>query len=385
MYCTNCGAEVDPNGRFCTSCGADLEAQRASGEVTTVPPEETKTAIPTEGATTVLQEPKTATGVGGQFDATAQPTPEYPATARTAQWVDQTQLRQDVPYAPTAVPSPPQQTYEGPAHPKRGLQPVAIVGIVAAVAVAGAVGLGVAGIIPNPFAGIADGAGAVTSSSADTGSSSNSTGSNSTGSNATGSTSANGSSSSGTSNGTSSSASNGSSTTSGSSSKSSSSQSSSADGISKSSTTTQHVGFKGITNATSSSTLAPDKFGSYGPLHLLDGDPTTCWSEGVDGLGVGESITLSGDDLQTFSGFRITNGYQQSEKIYYMNPRASKIEVQVDGQKIGDVTPRTDDYGYTDDFSFTQPIDGTSITFVIKDVVAGTKYQDTSISDITVY
>lgn len=59
--------------------------------------------------------------------------------------------------------------------------------------------------------------------------------------------------------------------------------------------------------------------------------------------------------------------------------------MQVDGQKIGDITPRTDDYRYTDDFSFTQPIDGTSITFVIKDVVAGTKYQDTSISDITVY
>ncbi|MGN0055857.1 MAG: zinc ribbon domain-containing protein [Atopobiaceae bacterium] len=318
MYCTNCGAEVDPNGRFCTSCGADLEAQRASREVTTVPPEETKTAIPTEGATTVLQEPKTATGVGGQFDATAQPTPEYPATARTAQWVDQTQLRQDVPYAPTAVPSPPQQTYEGPAHPKRGLQPVAIVGIVAAVAVAGAVGLGVAGIIPNPFAGIADGAGAVTSSSADTGSSSNSTGSN-----ATGSTSANGSSSSGTSNGTSngtsSSASNGSSTTSGSSSKSSSSQSSSAGGTSKSSTTTQHVGFKGITNATSSSTLAPDKFGSYGPLHLLDGDPTTCWSEGVDGLGVGESITLRARSTRT-RRYR-TSRCTRRDRVRWVGPR----------------------------------------------------------------
>lgn len=410
MYCTNCGAEVDPNSRYCTSCGADLRAQRSADEATTVMQEPgtqvladsqpgmaaqsgiaTQPGVAAQPGATNQSDVAAQPGMAAQFGATAQPAQEYPATQSTAQWADQTQVRQDAPYMPAAVPSPPQQTYVGEAHPKYQVPPAAIAGIVAAVAVACVIGLGVAGVIPNPFAGASGVFGAVASSNAGSGGSSDSTGSTATGSITAGSTSANGSSSSnagGSSSGSSNasnSASSGGSAANGSNSRSSSSQGSSDGGASSSSTATQYVGFKGITNATASSTLATDKISSYGPLHLLDGDPSTCWAEGVDGLGVGESVTLSGDGVQTFSGFRIANGFQKSEKIYYMNPRASQIEVQVDGQKIGDISPRTDDYGYMDDFSFSQPIDGTSITFVIKDVVAGSRYQDTSISDITVY
>lgn len=145
-----------------------------------------------------------------------------------------------------------------------------------------------------------------------------------------------------------------------------------------------HVGFRGITSATASSTLATDKISTYYASNVLDGNPTTCWSEGVDGDGVGESITLSGSGTQTFSGFTITNGFQKTERIYQLNPRPTTLDVSVDGTKVMTATIE-DAFGKQFTFDLPQPTDGTSITFTIAGVAPGIKYHDCSISDITVF
>ena len=143
--------------------------------------------------------------------------------------------------------------------------------------------------------------------------------------------------------------------------------------------------FKGITTATASSTLGTDGINTYDPENVLDGNPSTCWAEGVNSVGVGESITLSGDGEQLFSGFRIRNGYQKSEAIYNNNARATELEVQVDGKKVMTVTPTSNNFNRIDEYSLPKPTAGTSITFVIKKAVVGDRYEDTSISEIVVY
>ena len=143
--------------------------------------------------------------------------------------------------------------------------------------------------------------------------------------------------------------------------------------------------FKGITTATASSTLGTDGVNTYDPENVLDGNPSTCWAEGVNSVGVGESITLSGDGEQLFSGFRIRNGYQKSEAIYNNNARATELEVQVDGKKVMTVTPTSNNFNRIDEYSLPKPTAGTSITFVIKKAAVGDRYEDTSISEIVVY
>lgn len=143
--------------------------------------------------------------------------------------------------------------------------------------------------------------------------------------------------------------------------------------------------FKGITTATASSTLGTDGVNTYDPENVLDGNPSTCWAEGVNSVGVGESITLSGDGEQLFSGFRIRNGYQKSEAVYNNNARATELEVQVDGKKVMTVTPTSNNFNRVDEYSLPKPTAGTSITFVIKKAAVGDRYEDTSISEIVVY
>lgn len=154
-------------------------------------------------------------------------------------------------------------------------------------------------------------------------------------------------------------------------------------GDDSSSSDSSQVGFKGITKAEATSTLPTDQYDSYGVDHLIDGDNTTCWSEGVSGLGVGESVTLSGDGVQTFSSFTIANGFQKSESIYYKNPRPTKLGVFVDGNKVMSVD-LADSFGSTQSFTLPKPVDGTNITFQIEAATPGSKYEDTSISEITV-
>lgn len=151
-----------------------------------------------------------------------------------------------------------------------------------------------------------------------------------------------------------------------------------------SSSSEEHAGFKGITRASASSTLPTDQYADYGAQNLIDGNVTTCWAEGASGLGVGESVTLSGNGRQTFSAFSIANGYQKSESLYYKNPRATKLGVSVDGKKVMDADLPDNEFGSITRFELPEPVDGNSITFTIEAATPGSKYEDTTISEITV-
>lgn len=145
-----------------------------------------------------------------------------------------------------------------------------------------------------------------------------------------------------------------------------------------------HVGFVGITSASATSTERTDSISSYGAEQVLDGILSTCWAEGAPGDGEGEAITLWGSGTQTFSGFTIYNGYQKTEEIYYWNPRATQMDVLVDGVYVA-TFDLSDAYGSSQTFNFDEPVDGSEITFRIMATNPGNKYADCSISEIQVF
>jgi len=67
------------------------------------------------------------------------------------------------------------------------------------------------------------------------------------------------------------------------------------------------------------------EFGEYGPQNLFDGDNTTCWTEGVNGPGIGESVYL---DIQSKTqGIFIVDGYAKSKNSFKEHNRVQQINL----------------------------------------------------------
>jgi hypothetical protein len=95
--------------------------------------------------------------------------------------------------------------------------------------------------------------------------------------------------------------------------------------------------------------------GKYGPHNLLDADPATAWVEGVDGDGIGESVTIeAGETLE--EAIIIRNGYQKSQALFNANSRVKKLRLTLfAGFMIpGDVTEL---YAYFSVVPFGEPVE----------------------------
>lgn len=86
-----------------------------------------------------------------------------------------------------------------------------------------------------------------------------------------------------------------------------------------------------IINVSSSSHLEnqtySDKTYVYTAEKAFDKDMSTCWSEGLDGYGIGESITVSFDNIYEVSEVSIWNGLCTSEDLYNKNSRLHNFTV----------------------------------------------------------
>lgn len=119
----------------------------------------------------------------------------------------------------------------------------------------------------------------------------------------------------------------------------------------------------------------------YYASNVLDDDPDTCWAEGADGSGVGESLTFTLSSAAEVSGFEIRNGYQKTEEIYEHNARPHVVKIYADGELIHTATIAYDGLGYQK-VEFSQPFKASTITIEIDSVYEGTKWSDCAISDI---
>lgn len=131
----------------------------------------------------------------------------------------------------------------------------------------------------------------------------------------------------------------------------------------------------------------------YKALNAFDGDLNTCWAEGVDGNGVGESIIFNSSPHDNFNleEIKIFPGYGKSEKLFYKNSRIKKMEIILYFQP-NIKTIRTSKESITVAFKDVPefkiiPIQKNLVSiikFKILEVYEGSKWQDTCISEIEV-
>lgn len=136
---------------------------------------------------------------------------------------------------------------------------------------------------------------------------------------------------------------------------------------------------EGVAGISSSSVLKEGNQ-NYSASNIIDQNNQTCWADGVPGLGIGESITLTFNQKYNISGFRIFNGYQKSEDLYYKNSRP--IAFRIIGSDGSNAVYNLEDSIYEQDIYFDKMINVDSIKLVIEKVQHGTTYEDTCISEI---
>lgn len=151
-------------------------------------------------------------------------------------------------------------------------------------------------------------------------------------------------------------------------------------------------------SAEASSELASQGKKTYDASHLVDGNRNTCWVEGVSGTGAGETIELNLGKEQIVYGLIICNGYLESKYLYGINGKVSAVTVRTaDGTakqadlvilEFDEVKEPFETYereGTENWINFDHPVYTDKIMITIDDAVAGSKYEDTCISEIIVY
>ena len=128
-----------------------------------------------------------------------------------------------------------------------------------------------------------------------------------------------------------------------------------------------------------------DKEGSY--VHsaalAVDGNPASCWSEGVPGLGIGENIVFHFNGTYKVCGMNIWIGHQKSQSLFYQNARPTSVRIEgSDGSS--EVYSLKDTFG-AQRVDFKKPIDTNLIKIVVEQVVPGNKYQDTCIAEVSFF
>lgn len=133
-------------------------------------------------------------------------------------------------------------------------------------------------------------------------------------------------------------------------------------------------------NISASSVRAPMKGFNYVAANVTDDRWDTSWTEGVNGHGIGESLTFFAPDEQMVSGIKILNGYCKSEKLYYENNRIKKIQISFSNGSIYTYT-LSDYFGEYNIITFDEPEFCTSVKLSICEVYEGSKYDDTCITE----
>lgn len=142
------------------------------------------------------------------------------------------------------------------------------------------------------------------------------------------------------------------------------------------------VTMRDIVSATHSSA---DVDGSYihGANLTIDGKPETCWSEGVQGAGIGEYVLYNFSGTYKVSGINIMIGHQKSRDIFYMNSRP--VAITVIGSDGSRESFNLEDRMGSQYKSFSQPMNTSYVKIIVDRVASGSKWQDTSIAEVSFF
>ena len=122
---------------------------------------------------------------------------------------------------------------------------------------------------------------------------------------------------------------------------------------------------------------------SYPPEQIIDGSLELAWQEGKEGDGEDEYVIIAFDKELTLKGITINAGYQKSEKLYKENGRPKDISITYSDGTIKKYT-LNDTFG-EQTIVFDDPIKTSSLKITILSVYKGSKYDDTSISEIVLF
>lgn len=154
-----------------------------------------------------------------------------------------------------------------------------------------------------------------------------------------------------------------------------------------------HAEGKSVHYAEVSSMLPTYKNKSYGGDKLIDGNISTPWVEGVDGNGEGQTIVLHLAAPEQVYGILVYGGYLESEYLYEINGKPTNIRVDFGNGAVveqelsngfqlqeGSITLQ-----WPDRVQLPHSVVTDTITITILEAEAGSKYQDTCISEVTVF
>lgn len=118
--------------------------------------------------------------------------------------------------------------------------------------------------------------------------------------------------------------------------------------------------------------------------NVLDGSYRTAWVENAPGNGVGEWIQLNFDSNHAINGIEISNGYKKSESLYAKNSRAKRIRLYFSDDSSQEFDLE-DEFMGIQRLQFNAPVVTNYIRIELVDMYQGTKYEDTCITELSVY
>lgn len=144
----------------------------------------------------------------------------------------------------------------------------------------------------------------------------------------------------------------------------------------------------GIASGEASSSMISSDGYTYDITLSMDGDMTTCWQDGVEGTGEGETLTYHLDGEAKIGKIRIANGNRKSNDSYFGNCRLDTAEIHfyLNGNEVSTKTME-----FNDDFSqeYTElifdPVQCDTISIVASSVYQGWAYNDLGVSEVEFY
>lgn len=147
--------------------------------------------------------------------------------------------------------------------------------------------------------------------------------------------------------------------------------------------------YRYISSIQASSELT-DSTKTYRVEAVLDGNKETCWSEGTDGIGVGEVITINFTRPVYISEVAFLNGYMKNETVYNANGKLKRVELGFEGEKyeaeFDDLQyHEVENTLYSDRFALDAPVRTQFLSIMILDAQKGSKYDDICLTDLAIW
>lgn len=137
-----------------------------------------------------------------------------------------------------------------------------------------------------------------------------------------------------------------------------------------------------VTNAEQSSMSSSDNY-DYSANSAVDGDITSSWQEGVDGLGEGTGIKLSLDGTHKIRYIVLYLGNWRSDEMWQKNARPAKLSINLGENQAKDVEFSDEKKAFC--LSFDEPVEASFVSLYIEAGYAGSKWNDNCISEVELY